>query len=114
MQGDCWSVFAKCERLCCHVGDEALETEDVEHAGEVVAERHQAPFAANLVEAANQEMAVSGAAFEGPKGMLDNAGTAAHQLARALHPRAMTFENIFVFPTSDGPSRCLRGETTCF
>src|SRR5258705_12662369 len=97
-----YKSFVSCKCLCCHVGNEAFEAEDIEHAGEVVAERHQAPFTANLVEAANQEVAVSGAAFEGTKGMLDDPGTTAHQFARALHPRSMTFENIFVLPASDG------------
>ena len=72
MQGDCWSVFAKCERLCCHAGNEALEPEDVEHAGEVVAERHQAPFAADLVEASNEEVPIAGTAFDGAEGVFDN------------------------------------------
>src|SRR5216684_4907601 len=97
--------FVSCECLCCHVGNEALEAEDVEHAGEVVAERHQAPFAANLVEATNQEVAVSGTAFNGAEGVLHNPGTTSHQFACALHPRAMTFENIFVLPATDGTVR---------
>ncbi len=59
--------------------NEALKPEDVEDAGEVVAERHQAPFAANLVEAADQEMAIAGAALESTKGMLDNRRATAHQ-----------------------------------
>jgi hypothetical protein len=60
--------------------------------GEVVAERHQAPFATNLVEAADQEVAVVGAAFERAEGMLDNPRSAAHQVGSALHARAVTFE----------------------
>ena len=52
------------------VGQECVDAEDAQHAGEVVAERHQAPFAAHLVEAAQQEVAVSGAAFERAEGML--------------------------------------------
>jgi len=87
------SVGARCNRSCdgCN---EALETEDVEHAGKVVTERHQAPFAANLVEAAKEEVAIAGAAFEGAEGVLDNGGPAAHQsvCACTLHPRAMTFD----------------------
>src|ERR1035438_7098656 len=59
-----------CEGFCdgCN---EAIEAENVEHAGEVVAERHQAPFAAYLVEAADEEVLIAGAAFERPEGMLD-------------------------------------------
>src|SRR5260221_10897199 len=93
VQGGGKSVFARQKHLCYHVCDEALETEDIEHAGEVVAERHQAPFAAHLVEAANEEVTIAGAAFERAEGMLDDGGTTAHQVACALHPRAMTFEN---------------------
>ena len=47
----------------CHASNEAIEAEDIEHAGEVVTEGHQAPFAADLVEAADQEVAIPGAAF---------------------------------------------------
>jgi hypothetical protein len=57
--------------LSCHVGDEAIETKVVEHAAEVVAERHQAPFAAGLVEATNKEVPVAGAAFDGLERMLE-------------------------------------------
>src|SRR5882757_11194321 len=80
----------------CDGGHKALEAEDIEHAGKVVTERHQAPFAADLVEAANQKVAIAGAAFERAKGMFDDGGTTAHQLACTFHPRPMTFENIFV------------------
>ena len=105
-------AFTRTECLC-HAGHEALEAEDIEHAGKVVAERHQAPFAAHLVEAANEEVAIAGAAFERAEGMFDDGGTTAHQVACAFHPRAVTFENIFVLPATDGALRCLRGETTC-
>ncbi|KRR23258.1 hypothetical protein CQ13_27605 [Bradyrhizobium retamae] len=53
-----------------HARNEALEAEDVEDTGEVVAERHQAPFAAHLIEAANEEVAVSGAALDRAEGVL--------------------------------------------
>ena len=112
VQGGCKRVLANCECLCGHVGNKAFETEDIKHAGEVVAERHQAPFAANLVEATNQEVAVSGPAFDGAEGVLDEPGTTAHQFACASHPCSMTFENIFVLPAPDGTLRCLPGETT--
>ena len=71
------------------------------------AEREETPC-----EAADQEMSIAGTAFDRAEGMLDNAGTAAHQFARALHPRAMAFENVFMFPATDGPVTSLRGETT--
>ena len=51
-------------QLLCEVGCEALEAENVEHAGEIVAERHQAPFTADLFEAADEEVLIPGAAFE--------------------------------------------------
>src|SRR4029077_10528487 len=91
------------ERLCDR-GHKAVEAEDIEHAGEVVTERHQTPFAADLVEAANQEVAIAGATFERAEGMLDDGGTTAHQVACAFHPPAMTFENILVLPATDSPS----------
>ena len=81
--------------------DEAVEAENVEQAGEVVAERHQTPFATHLVEAADEEVLIAGAAFERPEGVLDDGGATAHQFACALHPRTMTFENIFVLPARD-------------
>ena len=84
-----------------------------EYTGEIVAERHQAPFAAHLVEAADQEVAIAGAAFERAEGMFDDGRTTAHQLACALHPRAVAFENIFVLPATDGSLKSLWGEATC-
>jgi hypothetical protein len=36
VQGGCESVFSHGKGLC-HAGDEALKTEDIEHAGEIVA-----------------------------------------------------------------------------
>src|SRR5437016_2463785 len=53
------AAFAGYACLLCHVRDEAVEAENVEHAGEVVAECHQAPFAANLVEAADEEVLIA-------------------------------------------------------
>jgi len=91
----------------------ALEAKDVEDTGKVVTERHQAPFAANLVEAAHQEVAIAGAAFESAEGMLHDGGAAAHQFVCAMHPCAMTFENIFVLPAGDDTCRCLSAETPC-
>src|SRR5664280_2513080 len=108
------SLKGTCERSedLCHASHEALEAEDVENAGEIVAERHQAPFAADLVEAADQEVPVAGAAFERAEGMLDNSGTTAHQIACTLHSGAMTFENIFVLPAADVSSGSFRAQTT--
>src|SRR5690242_20580918 len=57
-------AFAGCARLLGEVGEEAIEAENVEHAGKIVTERHQAPFAADLVEAADQEVLIAGTAFE--------------------------------------------------
>ena len=37
------------------IGHKGVEAEDAEHAGEVVAERHEAPFAAHLVETADEK-----------------------------------------------------------
>src|SRR5204862_7914176 len=75
--------------------------EDVQHAGEVVAERHQAPLAAHLVKAAHQEVAVTGPAFERAERMLDQAGTLAHPCPGLLHPRAMTLDHRFMLPAID-------------
>ena len=94
--------------------DEAVEAENVEQAGEVVAERHQTPFATHLVEAADEEVLIAGAAFERPEGVLDDGGAATHQFAAfACHPLAMPVENIFVFPAKDAAVFCLRSETGC-
>jgi hypothetical protein len=57
------------------------------------------------------EVAVASAAFERAEGMLDNPRPAAHQVGSALHARAMTFENVFVFSATDGPRDGLRRET---
>src|SRR3984893_3309801 len=107
------AAFAGYTCLFRHVRDEAVEAENVEHAGEVVAERHQAPFASNLVEAADEEVLIAGAAFERPEGELDDGGAPAHQFtcAFACHPVAMTVENIFVPPAADAPAFCLRRKT---
>src|ERR1700761_4302185 len=97
-------------QLLCEVGSEALEAENVEHAGEIVAERHQAPFATNLFEAADQEVLIAGAAFERPERMLDDGGASAHQFGRtfARHPLAVAVENLFVLPTADAAVFYLR------
>ena len=99
--------------LCYDLSHKILETEDVERAREVIAERHQAPFATYLVEAADEKVTVAGAAFEGAEGVFDNPRTTAHQFARALHPCAVTVENIFVLPATNGPLRCFRAQTAC-
>jgi hypothetical protein len=52
----------------CDTRHEVFEAQDVEQASEFVAERHQTPLAANLVEAANEEVPIAGAAFDGSKG----------------------------------------------
>src|SRR5512144_1267840 len=104
------SAFEDSKRLCLcgDLSHKFFETEDVEDAGEVIAERHQAPFAADLVEAANQEVSVAGAALERAERVLDNPRTTTHQLGGALHPRTMTIENIFVLPATDAALSCLR------
>ena len=93
------------------IGHEAVEAEDVEHAGEVVAERHQAPFAAHLVEAADEEVAVTSPAFEGAEGVFGEFGPAAHPSVGVLHPRAMSFQHRFMLPAVDGARRRLDGDT---
>src|SRR5215210_5003722 len=91
VQGGCKSA-QRALSFCCHAGDEALKAEDVEDAGEVVTEPHQVPFAAHLVEAAQEEVPVSGAAFDRAEGVLDDRRSPTHQFASALHPCAVTFE----------------------
>jgi hypothetical protein len=95
----------------CDASHETFEAEDVEDAGKVVAERHQAPFTANFVEAPNKEVPIAGAAFDSAEGMFDDGGSSAHQLVRALHARPMTFENILVFPAIDDALRGILAET---
>ena len=112
VQGGCRSAPAKeGGKFCCHAGDKALEAEDVEDAGEIVTERHQAPFAAHLVEAAEEEVPVSGAAFDRAEGMLDDRRSTTHQFTSALHPCAVTFEDIFMLPAVDDPLICIWRET---
>ena len=93
------------------VGQECVDAEDAQHAGEVVAERHQAPFAAHLVEAAQQEVAVSGAAFERAEGMLHQGCPAAHDGVRLRHPRAVPLDHILMHPAIHVASPRLGGET---
>jgi hypothetical protein len=52
----------------CDARHEVFEAQDVEQASEFVAERHQAALASYLVEAANEEVPIAGAAFDGSKG----------------------------------------------
>src|SRR5262249_42273638 len=92
------------------MGHEGVDADDLEHAGEVVAQRHQAPFAANLVEAADQEVPVTSPAFERAEGMLGEFGAAAHLCRGVLHAGAMPFEHVFVFPAIDGARRRLGRE----
>ena len=85
-----------------------FKAKNVENASEVIAERHQAPFTANLVEASNQKVPIARAAFDCPKRMLDDGGSASHQFVCALHPCTMSFENIFMLPAANGPYKSLR------
>lgn len=114
LQSICESVKTAPDGFCddCH---KPLESEDIENAGKVVAKRHQAPFAADLVEATEKKVSITRAAFERSERMLDNGGTAAHQFFCfcALHPRPMTFEDLFVLPAADASVRHLGAETTC-
>src|SRR5215510_11051364 len=83
-------------------GEEAIEADDAQHAGEVVAQCHQAPFAAHLVEAAHEEVAIASAALEGAEGMFDQPGAAAHDAAGAFHALAMALDDLFMLPAVDG------------
>src|SRR5262245_66646017 len=85
-------------------GEEAIEADDAQHAGEVVAQCHQAPFAAHLVEAAHEEVAIASAALEGAEGMFDQPGAAAHDAAGAFHALAMALDDLFMLPAVDAPS----------
>jgi hypothetical protein len=93
------------------VGHEPVEAEDAQHAREVVAERHQAPLAAHLVEATHEEMAVAGATFERAERMLHQACAAAHQRAGSLHPLPMPFDDVLVHPPKDLARRPLVSDT---
>ena len=88
----------------------AIEPDDVEHAGEVVAQRHQAPFAAHLVEAADEEVAVAGAAFERTEGVIGEFGAAVHPSLGVLHPGAKPLDHVFMLPAADGARRRLGGD----
>src|SRR6185437_13172356 len=87
------------------VGDEAIEPKDGERAREVVAQGHQAPLTAHLIEASNEEVAVAGPAFEGAEGVFGEFGSASHLSASVLHPGAMAFQHRFMLPAIDGARR---------
>ena len=89
------------------IGHETVEAEDAEPPGEVVAQCHQAPFAAHLVETADEEVAVAGPAFEGTEGVFGEFGSAAHLGVGVLHPCAMPIQHRFMFPAVDGTRRRL-------
>ena len=56
---------------------QAVDADDVQNAGEIVAERHQAPLAAHLGKAAQQEVAIADTALQGTKRMLGHGRVAA-------------------------------------
>src|SRR4051812_29386355 len=93
------------------IAHEVVEAEDAEHAGEVVAQCHQAPFAAHLFESADEEVAVTSPAFEGAEGVFGKFGPATHPAVGVLHPRAMPFQHCFMLPALDGARRRLDGDT---
>ncbi|MEA2948773.1 MAG: hypothetical protein QOI40_4103, partial [Alphaproteobacteria bacterium] len=101
-----------CSEPFAHGYDKAVEPDDVEHAGEVVAQRHQAPLAAHLVEAAHEEVAIAGTAFERAEGMLSEGGPAPHYSAGfgPRHPRAMAVDYGLMLPAMDLASSSLVGE----
>src|SRR6266404_1843692 len=81
---------------------ELVEAEDMEQAGKVVAERHQAPFAADLVEPADQEVAIAGPAFERAERMLcQRLAPSHHALAASLHARPVPLDHVFMHPALD-------------
>jgi hypothetical protein len=92
------------------VGGEAVDADNVEHAGKVVGERHEAPLAAHLVEASQQEVAVAGAAFERAERVFSQAGTAAHHPSGGLHPLPMAIEYVLMHPATDGARAGLGGD----
>ena len=73
----------------------------------VVAERHQAPFTAHLVEATKEEVPISRTAFDRAEGMFDDSRSTAHQLVSGPHPGAMTLEDILMLPAMDDASICV-------
>src|SRR5690348_13678178 len=87
--------------------DELLKSDDIEHAREVVTKRHQAPLAPHLLETADEKVAVTGAAFEGAKGVLCQFSSAAHLCFGIFHSRPVPFENGFMLPPLHGTRRCL-------
>jgi hypothetical protein len=97
----------------CQIGQEPIP-QNAEHSEEVVAQCHQAPFAADLVEAAHEEVPISGAAFECAEGMLSEGGPASHDGAGFClrHARAMAIDHVLMLPAIHLPPRSLVSETT--
>src|SRR5215472_17119697 len=85
-----------------HDSQPTVETEGAQHPAEVVAERHQAPFAADLGEAAHQEVTVAGAACESAERVFGQRLAAAHHVfASDVHARAVPLDHVLVHPTLD-------------
>ena len=76
---------------------EGIESDDVQHPTEIVAGRHQSPFAAHLLKTAHQEMGPASPMFQRAKRMFDKASTFAHFAARAFHARTLTLYDSFIF-----------------
>jgi hypothetical protein len=70
-------------------------------AGEVVAQGHQTPFAAHLFEAAQQEVPITGAAFERAERMFRKRPAATHQRIGLRHARAVPVDHVFMHPAID-------------
>ena len=88
-----------------------LPTEDGEHPREVVAQDHQGHLAADLLEAAHQEVIPAEPAFEGAEGVLDQAGALAHPLGSLRgHALAVDLEHRGMLAAIKLPPRGLRGQ----
>ena len=79
-----------------------VETDNAQHSAEIITQRHQAPFAAHLVEPAHQEVALSSAAFERAKRMFGQRLAAAHHvLAGEAHPGPVALDHLLIHPAFD-------------
>src|SRR6266478_6761967 len=78
-----------------------VEADNAQHPTEIT-QRHQAPFAAHLVEPAHQEVAVSGAAFERAKRVFGQRLAAAHHvLAGDPHAGPVSLDHVLIRPAFD-------------
>ena len=82
-------------------GDQARNTDQSDGPSDIIGERGQAELAANVLEPAHQERALTHPLFDGAEGVLDAVSPVVKHLGPGRQPRRHAVENGLVLQTRD-------------